>query len=119
MAKKPNWMRSLSEVLGYQTTKTTKKSERTGNLYQVDVIPRIELLVMGEPEVVLKDNSQKTYRYSVFDMKKDLEYKISCAQYLKTSGVKQVIFSGLTGGALSNGHGWFKADTIAFASVKK
>ncbi len=119
MAKNPTWVRSLSEVLGYQTQRVTRKSLKTGNTYETDVIPRVELLVMGEPETVLKDDGQKTYRYSVFDMKKDLEYKVSCAQYLKTTGVKQVIFSGLTGGALSNGRGWFKADSVVFANVKK
>lgn len=117
MAKTPIWTKSLAEVLGYQTQKLMKKSARTGNTYEVDVIPRIELLCMGEPEVVEKDN-QKTYRYSVFDMKKNLEYKVSCQQYLKIAGVKQVIFGNLYGGSLSSGRGWYKADSIQLA-VKK
>lgn len=119
MAKNPTWVRSLSEVLGYQTTKITRKSARTGNPYEVDVIPRLEVVVMGAPEEQVKDDGRKTYRYSIFDMAKNLEYKVSCPQFLKISGLKQVILTNLTGGALSNGRGWYKADAIAFANVKK
>lgn len=119
MAKNPTWNKSLSEVLGYQTQKVTRKSPRTGNAYEVDVIPRIELVAMGEPETITKDDGSKTYRYSVFDMSKNLEYQVSCKQYLKIAGVKQVIFENLSGGALSNGRGWYKADSIQFANVKK
>ena len=118
MAKTPTWMRSLSEVLGYETQTVNKKSERTGNLYQVDVIPNIELVVMGAPEEVVRDNGQKTYRYSVFVMSKNLEYAVTCPNMLKINGVRQVIFKNLTGGALNNGHGWYKADSVQFA-VKK
>ncbi|WP_270749200.1 hypothetical protein [Lactobacillus amylovorus] len=118
MAKTPMWNRTLSEVLGYETQKVDKKSERTGNVYQADVIPNIELVVMGAPVEVLRDNGQKTYRYSVFDMKKDLEYQVTCSVFLNISGVRQVIFKNLTGGALANGRGWYKADSVALA-VKK
>ena len=109
-------MRSLSEVLGYQTTKLTKKSMRTGNAYEVDVIPQLELVAMGEPEKIEKDG-KTSYRYSVFDMKKDLEYQVTCPNFLNISGVKQVILQNLTGGALSSGRGWYKADSIQL--VKK
>ena len=117
MAKNPSWNKSLSEVLGYQTQKVTRKSARTGNAYEVDVIPRLELIVMGEPEAITKDDGSKTYRYYVFDMSKNLEYQVSCTQYLKIAGVKQVILTNLTGGALNNGRGWYKADSIQL--VKK
>ena len=96
----------------------TKKSERTGNAYQVDVIPQLEVVCMGAPEKVEKDG-KISYRYSIFDMKKDLEYQVTCPNMLGVSGVKQVILRNLYGGALSSGHGWFKADSIAFANVKK
>lgn len=118
MAQTPIWTRNLSEVLGYQTQKVTRKSDRTGNSYQTDVIPRIELVCMGAPEEVTKEDGRKAYRYSVFDMKKNLEYKVSCPNALQISGVKQVILTNLTGGALSSGRGWYKADSISFA-VKK
>lgn len=119
MAKNPSWVRSLSEVLGYQTTTINRKSERTGNIYQVDVIPRLEAVAMGAPEEQIRDDGRKTYRYSIFDMSKNLEYKVSCPQFLKISGLKQVILVNLCGGALQNGRGWYKADSIAFANVKK
>lgn len=119
MAKTPIWTRSLNEVLGYQTEKINRKSERTGNIYQVEVIPRIELIVMGAPQEITKDDGRKSYRYSVFDMKKDLEYSVNCPNLLSISGVKQVVFVNLTGGALSNGRGWYKADSVQFANVKK
>lgn len=118
MAQTPVWTRKLSEVLGYQTQVVTRKSEKTGNSYQTDVIPRLEVVCMGAPEEILKDDGRKTYRYSVFDMAKNLEYRVSCPNLLKINGVKQVILVNLTGGALSNGHGWYKADSIQLA-VKK
>lgn len=118
MAKTPLWTRRIAEVLGHPAQTVTRKSERTGNTYQTDVIPRVELVCMGAPEEVVKDNGQKAYRYSVFDMKNNLEYKVSCPNLLQISGVKQVILTNLTGGALSSGRGWYKADSIGFA-VKK
>lgn len=118
MAKTPLWNRSLSEVLGYQTTQLTKKSERTGNAYQIDAIPSLEVIAMGEPEKVERDG-KISYRYSVFDMKKDLEYQVTCPNMLKITGVKQVILRNLYGGALSSGRGWYKADSIQFANIKK
>lgn len=119
MAKNPTWVKSLSEVLGYQTTKITRKSARTGNQYEVDVIPKLEVVGMGAPEEVLRDDGRKVYRYSIFDMSKNLEYKVTCPNLLKINGLKQVILTNLCGGALQNGRGWYKADAIAFANVKK
>lgn len=118
MAQTPIWTRKLMEVLGYPTQTVTRKSERTGNTYQTDVIPSVELVCMGAPEEVTKDDGRKSYRYSVFDMKKNLEYKVSCPNALQISGVKQVILTNLTGGALSSGRGWYKADSIALAPRK-
>lgn len=118
MAKTPIWTKSLEEVLGHQTKKVTRKSPRTGNTYETDVIPSVELVTMGAPEETLKDG-QKVYRYSVFDMKKDLQYQVTCPNLIKVNGVKQVVFVNLTGGALNNGRGWYKADSVAFANVKK
>lgn len=118
MAKTPIWTRNLSEVLGYQTKKITKKSAKTGNAYETDAIPRLELISMGEPQETIRDDGSKSYRYSVFDMKHDLEFNVSCPNKLNITGVKQVILTNLVGGALSNGHGWYKADSIALA-VKK
>ena len=118
MAKTPTWIKPLSEVLGYQTTQITKKSARTGNTYQVDTIPTIEVVAMGAAEKIEKDG-KVSYRYSIFDMKKNLEYKVSCPQFLKISGLKQVILQNLTGGALQNGRGWYKAASIQFANIKK
>ena len=116
MAKDPIWTRNLSEVLGYQTQTIQKKSERTGNLYTTEIIPKLEVVAVGEPEEVEKEGV-KHYRYSVYDMKKGLEYKVSCPNFVKIGGVKQVLLTKLTGGALSNGRGWYKADRIEL--VKK
>lgn len=118
MAKTPVWTRKLSEVLGYQTQVVTRKSEKTGNSYQTDVIPHLEVVCMGAPEEILKDDGRKVYRYSVFDMTKNLEYRVSCPNLIKINGVKQVVLNNLTGGALTSGRGWYKADSIQFA-VKK
>lgn len=118
MAKEPIWTKSLGEVLGYQTQTVQKKSERTGNLYTTEVIPRLEVVAVGEPETVEKDGV-KHFRYSVYDMAKGLEYKVSCPNLVKIGGVKQVILTGLTGGALSSGRGWYKADSVQVAAKRK
>lgn len=118
MAKVPNWNRKLSEVLGYQTQTVVKKSEKTGNTYNAEVIPRIELVCMGAPEEVVKKDAPTAYRYTMFDMKKNLTYSVKCPNLLQISGAKQVILTNLTGGALSNGRGWYKADSIALAPRK-
>lgn len=116
--QEPQWTRTLSQVLGYQTQVITKKSEKSGNSYETEAIPRIELIVTGDPEKIERDN-RVTYRYSVFDMKKNLGYKITCPNYIKIVGVKQCIFVNLIGGALSNGKGWYKADSVALAVASK
>ena len=118
MAKQPSWLRPLSEVLGHSTTTIMRKSARTGNNYNADVIPSIELVSMGAPQVVEK-SGVKSYRYSVFDMAKDLEYQVTCPNLLQISGVKQVVFTNLTGGALNNGNGWYKADRVELAKKRK
>lgn len=118
MAKVPNWNRKLSEVLGYQTQTVVKKSEKTGNTYSAEVIPRIELVCMGAPEEVVKKDAPTAYRYTMFDMKKNLTYSVKCPNLVQISGAKQVILTNLTGGALSNGRGWYKADSIALAPRK-
>mgnify|MGYP003426712533 CR=1 FL=1 len=117
MAKSPIWTRTLSEVLGYTTQTVQKKSERTGNLYTTEVIPRLEVVAVGEPEEVEKEGV-KHYRYSVYDMSKGLEYKVTCPNFVKIGGVKQVVLTGLTGGALSSGRGWYKADSVQVAKRK-
>lgn len=116
--QEPQWTRTLSQVLGYQTQTITKKSEKSGNSYETEAIPRIELIVTGDPEKIERDN-RVTYRYSVFDMKKNLGYKITCPNYIKIVGVKQCIFVNLIGGALSNGKGWYKADSVTLAVANK
>lgn len=111
MAKVPNWNRTLDEVLKHSTHPIVKKSPRTGNTYTTDAIAKLELVCMGSPEEVDKDGV-KSYRYSVFDMANNLEYSISCPNLVQVTGVKQLIFSNVVGGALSSGRGWYKADSV-------
>lgn len=118
MAKTPNWNRRLAEVLGYPTQTVTRKSERTGNTYQTDVIPSVELVCMGAPEEVVKKDAPTAYRYTMFDMKKNLTYSVKCPNLVQINGAKQVSLTNLTGGALSSGRGWYKADSIALAPRK-
>lgn len=116
--KEPQWTRKLSEVLGYQTQIITKKSQKTGNSYETEAIPRLELVVTGDPEEITRENG-KAYRYSVFDVKKNLGYKITCPNFVKIGGMKQCIFTNIIGGALSNGKGWYKADSVTLAVASK
>lgn len=116
--QEPQWTRTLSQVLGYQTQTITKKSEKTGNTYETEAIPRLELVVTGDPEAITREG-HTSYRYAVFDVKKNLGYKITCPNYIKIGGVKQCIFVNLIGGALTNGKGWYKADSITLAVASK
>lgn len=116
--KEPVWTRTLSQVLGYQTQTITKKSAKTGNTYETEAIPRLELVVTGDPETITREG-HTSYRYAVFDVKKNLGYKITCSQYVKIGGMKQCIFTNIVGGALSNGKGWYKADSVALAVANK
>ena len=117
MAKIPTWNRTLSEVLNHPTKQIVKKSMRTGNTYTTDAIEQLELVCMGSPEGIDKDG-QKSYRYSVYDMANDLEYSINCPNLVKVTGVKQLIFRNVVGGALSSGRGWYKADKVQLTAKK-
>ena len=112
--KEPQWTRTLSEVLGYQTQTITKKSLKTGNTYQTEAISQLELVVTGDPEKIERDN-RVSYRYSDIDMKKNMGYKITSKNFVKICGMKHCILTKNVGGALSNGKGWYKADSVALA----
>ena len=99
---KPNWQRTLSEVLKHETKSIVLTSENTGNEYTTDVIPKLKLLSTGSLEEV-----NGKYKYSVVDTINDLEYNI------KTTNKVDIRFSNVRGGSTSNGVGWYAADSVA------
>lgn len=104
----PKWNKTLSEVLNQPTVSLELVSEKTGNVYQTDVIRQLKVLSTGSVEE--KDGK---YLYLVVDSKNDLEYKIKVPNRVETSFGKILQFENVRGGALSNGLGWYVADSVA------
>lgn len=76
----PKWNKTLSEVLNQPTVSLELVSEKTGNVYQTDVIRQLKVLSTGSVEE--KDGK---YLYLVVDSKNDLEYKIKVPNRVETS----------------------------------
>lgn len=64
---KPNWNRTLSEVLKHPTKEIKLISEKTGNEYECEVIPILDVASTGNVE---QTNDGK-YKYSIVDVKTD------------------------------------------------
>lgn len=106
---KPNWNPSLEQVLKRPTVQLNKISEKTKNEYKVDVISNVVLMLAGTPETI-----DEYTKYPVADVKNGLEYTIKVKGTL-IEGInfgQHLTFTNLTGGALSNGNGWYKADGV-------
>lgn len=104
---KPNWSRTLSEVLKHKTQQITMKSEKTGNDYIVDVVPVLDVVSIAASEE--KDNK---YIYSVVDINNDLEYSIKAPNKVEVKFGTILRFKNIRGGATNNGVGWYAADSV-------
>ncbi len=112
-SKELSWVRSLSEVTGYQTTQKQLLS-KAGKPYTTDVIPKVELICMGSPEAVADENGQVTkYSYLLFDSKHNRQWTVKAPQKLEITGVKMVVCYDVRGGALANRtSGWMACGRI-------
>ena len=104
----PKWNKTLSEVLKQPTQTATLISEKTGNEYTIDVIPELTVFSVSPAE---KTDDEK-YKYSITDVKNDLQYIIKTKNNVETNFGKMLKFYDVRGGALSNGHGWYAADRV-------
>lgn len=108
---KPNFEKTLSEVLGY-SSKRTEKTSAKGTTYQAEVIEEITVIAAGEPERQER-NGVVSYKYPVFDQKTDLNYEIRVnGEKLDVSFGNKLKFVSVTGGRLNNGGSWFGAETV-------
>lgn len=111
---KPNWEPRLSEVLGHKTVEIELKSERTGNNYKTDVIPRLQVLSTGSVESLDDGN----FRYAIVDSSVGLEYEIKVNKKIDVRFGMMLEFSNVRGGATSRG-GWYSADDVVVVQRKQ
>lgn len=69
---KPIWTPTLKQVLKHDTEEVNLVSERTGNEYVAEIIPRLKVVSTGSVDEVNDDK----YRYAVVDTRHGLEYEI-------------------------------------------
>ncbi|MBY4633686.1 hypothetical protein FAJ36_00405 [Streptococcus suis] len=106
---KPNWNRTLAEVLQHDTTPLELISERTGNTYTTEVVPALTVLSIGSVE----ETTDGKFKYSVVDTRHDLEYAIKVPNKVDVKFGALLQFQAVRGGATSNGTGWYAADSVA------
>ena len=106
---KPIWIPTLAQVLKRPTTKVERISQKTGNAYSTDVIEHAVFILAGMPEI-----GEGFVKYPIADTKNGLEYsiKVEGSSLQDVTFGQQLIFKNITGGALSNGNGWYKAEGV-------
>lgn len=107
---KPLWTPTLAQVLKRQTKQIKRISPKTGNEYTADVIEQAVFILAGTPEV-----GEGFVKYPIADTAHGLEYSIKVESSTPLQDVKfaqQLVFKNITGGALSNGNGWYKAEGV-------
>lgn len=104
---KPNWQRTLQEVLGHKTTTVSAVSEKSGNEYKIDVISILEVVSVGSYE-----EADGKFKYSIVDTKNNLEYTIKTSNKVDISFGTVLRFTNVRGGTLNNGNGWYAADSV-------
>lgn len=108
---KPNWNIALSDVLKHPTQQITKISNKTGKEYQTEAISELNVILVGTPEEVLKDNIVSTI-YPIHDPKAKLEYQIKVLGKNKNLVFgSHVLLKNVVGGSTNSG-GWYQADSI-------
>lgn len=110
---KPNWRKTLGEVLNQTTQLIERKSPRTGGTYNVEIVPEIQVRSTGIVEKRVDENGVIKYRYSIVDTKNGLEYDITAPNKVNAEFGSTLIFKELMGGAIGNGNnGWYSAETV-------
>lgn len=103
----PIWSKTLSEVLKHDSEEVMLISEKTGNEYKTEVIKNLRVFSIGS--VVEQDGK---YKYSVVDTENELEYTIKAPNKIEVKFGMILEFTNVRGGALSNGYGWYSADSV-------
>lgn len=103
----PIWNRTLSEVLQQNTEIRTITSPRTGKEYQAETVLSLEVVSTGSVEEV-----DGQFSYPIVDTIHQLEYTIKAPKRVDVVFGSQLVFTNVTGGALNNGRGWYKAEDV-------
>ena len=112
--KKPNWNKSIDEVL-FTKSEKTEMTSASGNQYVTEVIPAYDVVILGSATAKTDAANNVTgYVYEVYDPNHDLGgFTITTPNLIKFKGLKKVSFVRVRVGALSNkSEGRFKADKI-------
>lgn len=105
---KPIWTPTLKQVLKHDTEEVNLVSERTGNEYVAEVIPRLKVVSTGSADEV---NDGK-YRYAVVDTRHGLEYEIKVDKKINVKFGMLLEFTEVRGGPTKSG-GWYVAKTVS------
>lgn len=105
---KPNWSRTLSEVLKHKTESVIMVSEKTGNEYTTEIIPILNVVSIGSIEEV-----DGKFKYSIVDTNNDLDYVIKVPNKVDVKFGTILQFKNVRGGSLTNGNGWFAAESVS------
>ncbi|MBG9984453.1 hypothetical protein HYO62_06055 [Aerococcaceae bacterium DSM 111022] len=105
---KPNWNRTLSEVLMHNTQPIVMVSEKTGNEYTTDIIPVLKVVSIGSLEEI-----DGKFKYSVVDTNNNLDYSIKAPNRVDVKFGTILQFKNVRGGSLANGNGWFAAESVS------
>lgn len=106
---KPVWTPTLAQVLKRPTKQIKRISPKTGNEYTADVIEHAVFILAGMPEI-----GEGFVKYPIADTKNGLEYsiKVEGASLQDIPFGQYLVFKNITGGAISSGNGWYKAESV-------
>ena len=104
---KPQWTKTLSEVLKHPTIEVLLTSKNTGKEYKADVIRQLTVISTG-----VIDQVEESFKYSIVDAKNNLEYTVKAPQKVEAKFGTVLIFKNVRGGATSTGNGWYSAESV-------
>lgn len=107
---KPNWNKTLSEVLKHPTVQVVLTSKTTGKEYTADVVRQLPVVSTG-----IVDEVEGGVKYSIIDAKNNLEYTIKAPQKLDIKFGAVLVFTNVRGGSTSTGNSWFSAESVEVA----
>ncbi|WP_314159846.1 hypothetical protein [uncultured Gemella sp.] len=107
---KPNWNKTLSEVLKHPTIEVLLTSKNTGKEYTADIVRQLPVVSTG-----VMDEVEGGFKYSIVDTKNNLEYTIKAPQKLDVKFGTILVFRNVRGGATSTGSGWYSAESVEVA----
>ena len=107
---KPNWNKTLSEVLKQPTVQIVLTSKTTGKEYTTDVVRQLPVVSTG-----VIDEVDGGFKYSIVDRKNNLEYTIKASQKVDVKFGTVLVFTNVRGGCTSTGNGWYSAESVEVA----